>query len=85
MIERLVRVLIAVGAFVTGVTSAVIGSWISSRIHVYEEHRRVHLEALRDKVLVPMRTGLLAVFGAPTSNRDGGARRQNIQSKCKGH
>jgi hypothetical protein len=57
-IERLMRVLIAVGAFVTGVASTVVGSWISSRIHVYEEHRRVHLEALRDKVLMPMRTGL---------------------------
>ena len=41
-----------------GVASTVAGSWISSKIQVYHAHKIVHLEALRDKVLIPLRAGL---------------------------
>ena len=56
--EQLIRWLIGLGSLVTGVVGTVAGSWISSRIHVYDENRRVHLEALRDSVLKPLRAGL---------------------------
>lgn len=48
--ESLVRLLFAVGGVVTGVASTVVGSWISSKIHVYHENRRVHLEEIKQKV-----------------------------------
>jgi len=38
----------------TGVASTVVGSWISSKIHVYHENRRVHLEEIKQKVLIPI-------------------------------
>jgi hypothetical protein len=44
--------------WVGGVASTVAGSWISSKIQVYHAHRTVHLEALRDKVLIPLRASL---------------------------
>ncbi len=44
--------------WVGGVASTVAGSWISSKIQVYHAHKTVHLEALRDKVLIPLRAGL---------------------------
>ena len=56
--EYLIRWLISLGGLVTGVASTVVGSWISSRFHIYDENRRVHLEALRDCVLKPLRAGL---------------------------
>ncbi len=58
MIQWAVRLLIGAGIFIAGRASKLGDLWISSRIQVYEEHKRVHLEALRDKVLKPMRTGL---------------------------
>jgi hypothetical protein len=56
--ERLIRLLIAVGGVLAGVVSTIVGSWISSKIHVYHQNRTVHLEAIRDKVLTPLRSGL---------------------------
>jgi hypothetical protein len=50
-----VRLLIAVGGVVTGVASTVVGSWISSKIHDYHENRKVHLEEIKQKVLIPIR------------------------------
>src|ERR1700690_2374262 len=44
--------------WVGGAASTVAGSWVSSKIQVYHAHRTVHLEALRDKVLIPLRAGL---------------------------
>jgi len=41
-------------AFVSGVATTVAGSWISTKIHVYHEDARVHLEELKQKVLVPI-------------------------------
>ena len=58
--ESLFRLL----AFVTGVTSTVIGSWISSKIHVYHENRKVHLEEIKQKVLVPIRQNLADNYAA---------------------
>jgi hypothetical protein len=53
--ETLVRWLIAVGGVVTGVGTTVVGSWISSRIHVYQENRKVHLDEIKQKVLLPLK------------------------------
>lgn len=45
-------------AFVGGVASTVAGSWISSKIHVYHDSRKAHLEDLKKQVLVPLRDAL---------------------------
>lgn len=44
--------------WIGGVATTVGGSWLSSKIHVYHEAKKVHLEALRDQVLIPLRSGL---------------------------
>lgn len=53
-VEWLVRLL----AFIGGVVSTVAGSWISSKIHVYHDNRKAHLDDLKQRVLVPLRNGL---------------------------
>ena len=50
--------LVYVGGLVTGVVSTVIGSWISSKIGVYHESRKAHLEEIKQKVLMPIQDGL---------------------------
>ena len=45
-VESLVRLLIWVG----GVAATVVGSWASSKIHVYQESRKAHLEDIKQKV-----------------------------------
>lgn len=46
-------------AFVSGVGTTVAGSWISSKIHVYQENSRAHLEDIKQKVLIPL-SGILS-------------------------
>jgi hypothetical protein len=41
-----------------GVASAVAGSWVASKIHVYHENRRLHQEDLKQRILIPIRSGL---------------------------
>ncbi len=62
----------------TGVASTVVGSWISSKIHIYHENRRVHLEEIKQKVLIPISDFLTNDYAmlvptpsrkTPTSNR----------------
>ncbi len=51
-----------------GVASTVVGSWISSKFHVYHQNRTVHLEAIRDTVLIPLRSGLEEHFRPLVAN-----------------
>jgi hypothetical protein len=62
--ESLVRLSFAVGGVVTGVASTVTGSWISSKIHVYHENRKVHLDEIKQKVLLPIRESLSEKYAA---------------------
>jgi hypothetical protein len=52
--EWLVRVLFGIG----GVLATIVGSWITSKIRVYHDNRKAHLEDLKEQVLKPMRRGL---------------------------
>ena len=45
-----------------------VGSWISNKIHVYQENRKAHLEDIKSKVLVPIRDEL-EEFGRFVFNR----------------
>lgn len=45
-----------------GAASTVAGALFASRVRVYEDERRGHLEDLKRNVLVPLREGLLARF-----------------------
>jgi hypothetical protein len=67
--EALVRLLFAVGGVVTGVASTVAGSWISSKIHVYHENRKAHLEEIKQKVLIPIRDGLADKYRSLVTHR----------------
>ena len=62
--EALDRLLFAVSGLVTGVASTVVGSWISSKIHVYHENRKVHLDEIKQKVLVPLKETLTEKYAA---------------------
>jgi hypothetical protein len=52
--ERLIRLLLWIG----GVASTIVGSWVSSKIHVYHENRKAHLENIKSNVLTPIRDEL---------------------------
>jgi hypothetical protein len=58
LIQWGLRVGIGVGSFILGRATTFGDAWISSKISARQEHKRVHLEALRDKVLMPLRMGL---------------------------
>ncbi|MGA8429503.1 MAG: hypothetical protein WB729_06755 [Candidatus Sulfotelmatobacter sp.] len=60
--ESLVRLLFAIGGVVAGVASTVAGSWISSKIHVYHENRKAHLEEIKEIVLNPISHALAGDF-----------------------
>jgi hypothetical protein len=55
--------LITLLAWVGGVVSTIVGSWISSKIHVYHESRRSHLEDIKEKALIPLSEALRRVYG----------------------
>jgi hypothetical protein len=57
-IEQLKRLLIGLGAFVTGIGATVAGSWITGKIHTYDQERMAHRDEIRDKILQPLRAGL---------------------------
>jgi hypothetical protein len=53
--ESMIRFL----AYLGGVASTLVGSWVSSKIHVYQENKKAHLEDIKQKVLIPL-SGALA-------------------------
>lgn len=53
--EWAIRLLIYVG----GVATTVAGSWIASKIRVYHDNRNLHRDDLKQRVLVPLRDGLI--------------------------
>jgi hypothetical protein len=48
--ESLIRFL----AYLGGVASTLVGSWVSSKIHVYQENKKAHLQDIKQKVLIPL-------------------------------
>ncbi|HWO39441.1 MAG TPA: hypothetical protein VNO32_62505, partial [Candidatus Acidoferrum sp.] len=64
-VESLVRLLIWVG----GAAATVVGSWASSKIHVYQESRKAHLEDIKQKVLLPLSDGLAEHYGVLVTHR----------------
>ena len=41
-----------------GVATTIAGSWIASKIRLYDDQRKAHLEELKEKVLIPIRDSL---------------------------
>jgi len=80
--ESLVRLLVYVG----GVATTIIGSWLASKIRVYEDNRKGHLEDIKQKVLAPLNDGLaekhasLVTHRSPVVKADWGLRlrRENV-------
>jgi hypothetical protein len=63
--EWIVRMLVYVG----GVSTTIVGSWVSSKIHVYQESRKSHLEDIKQKVLLPLSEGLAEKYGSLVTHR----------------
>src|ERR1700719_1392114 len=64
-VESLVRLLIYIG----GVATTLVGSWASSKIHVYHENRKAHLEDIKQRVLNPLSGGLVEQYGSLVAHR----------------
>jgi hypothetical protein len=80
--ESLFRLLIWVG----GVTSTVVGSWVTSKLRVYHDNRKSHLDDIKQKVLAALNDGLgekhtaLVTHRSPVVKADWGLRlrRENV-------
>jgi hypothetical protein len=76
--ESLIRFLVYLG----GVASTLVGSWVSSKIHVYQDNRKAHLEDIKQKVLSPLSLTLADQYSAlvthqsPAVVEEWGARRR---------
>src|SRR5713226_7058340 len=52
--ERLVKLLVWIG----GVSATALGAWVTSKVRVYHDERKAHLDDLKKRVLIPLRNGL---------------------------
>jgi hypothetical protein len=71
---RMMRWLVAPTAkslliYVGGVVTTIFGSWVSGKLRVYDDSRKAHLDDIKQKVLVPVRDGLLEHYGPLVSHR----------------
>jgi hypothetical protein len=55
--------------YVGGVVTTVVGSWASSKIHVYQESRKAHLDDIKQKVLTPLNDELADKYGILVTHR----------------
>jgi hypothetical protein len=55
--------------YVGGVATTVVGSWASSKIHVYQESRKAHLDDIKQKVLIPLSDGFAEHYGSLVTHR----------------
>jgi len=55
--------------YVSGVASTIVGSLVSSKIHVYHENRKAHLEEMKQKVLTPLSDALAEKYGSLVTHR----------------
>ncbi len=46
-----------------------VGAWISSKIHVYHENRKAHLEDLKQKILIPLAERLIEQYASVVLHR----------------
>jgi hypothetical protein len=56
-------------AYVGGVASTIVGSWVSSKIHVYQDNKKAHLEDIKQKVLVPLSDSLAREYTGLVTHR----------------
>jgi hypothetical protein len=57
-VEWIVRLLL----YVSGVASTIVGSLISSKIRVYHDNRKAHLDDIKQKVLIPLNNALAGTY-----------------------
>jgi hypothetical protein len=55
--------------YVGGVVTTIFGSWVSSKLRIYDDSRKAHLDDIKQKVLIPLRDGLLDHYGPLVSHR----------------
>jgi hypothetical protein len=54
-----------------GVATTLIGSWITSRIRLYQDHKNAHHQELKERILAPVKSGLLEHFGPMAAGQSG--------------
>lgn len=64
-VEWLVRLLF----LLAGSIGTAIGSWVASKIRVYDDSRKAHLDDIKDKVLTPLKDNLVENYGALVTHR----------------
>src|SRR5579864_6467313 len=85
--ESLIRFL----AYLGGAATTLVGSWVSSKIHVYQDNRKAHLEDIKQKVLIPLRDALanqystLANHQSPAVLEEWGNRRRREAASVTEH
>lgn len=52
-----------------GVVTTIFGSWVSSKVRIYDDSRKAHLDDIKQKVLIPLRNGLLEHYRPLVSHR----------------
>ena len=78
--ERLLHLLFYVG----GVASTIVGSLVSSKIRVYHDNRKSHLDDIKERVLTPLHDGLtekhssLVTHQSPVVEEKWGLRRRRV-------
>lgn len=85
--ESLIRFL----AYLGGVASTLVGSWVSSKIHVYQDNRKAQLGDIKQKVLSPLSDALanqystLVTHQSPVVLEEWGARRHKETASVTEH
>lgn len=75
-VEWLIRLLV----WIVGTLTTVVGSWVASKIRVYDDNRKAHLEDIKQRVLIPLNNGLtdkhtsLVTHRSPVVRADWGLR-----------
>jgi hypothetical protein len=66
-IEWLIRLLFGIG----GIAVTILGSWIASKIRVYHDNRKAHLEDLKARVLTPLHDVVRGQFSLVVAHQSG--------------
>ena len=79
--------LVGLLVWIGGVGSTVVGSWVASRIRVYDDNKKAHHDDIKQKVLMPLHDGLagnyahLVTHESPAVVSDWGTRQRNDKAK----
>jgi hypothetical protein len=74
---------VSLTSYALGVGTTVVGSWIASKFHLYQQARSAHHVELRESVLVPIRTALQGQFYDPLFELKWVTKKFNVDARCQ--